>query len=426
MIVLGVAAGGLLSFCVGDTQGTPGDAGGDTTVSDAGNDAPPAQGFTLSLAPSHVTADPGDPAATVTINVVRAASFTDDVSFTIVTPAHVTATVAPDTGNGGTSSSFTVSVDGTAPLGDVVVSVTGQNPTKTFVENTSLGIRVGSLFDIGDGGFVVPSYANALIVKAWGAGGGAGCTTCSSDAGVSGGGGGFASATVPVSPGASLVAFVGTGGPSGFGAACGSSNYVGGAGGGFTALQVKGGNYLIIAGAGGGASFAFYTTVTGGAGGGAFGQDGTGECQGSGGTQTQGGASSDAGDAGVQPCVTPGASGTLYQGGAGYNDGGCLAPDAGFPGGGRGGFGIIGAGGGGGGYYGGGGAGGNLTYGGGGGGSGWLSVDAGALITGNNATAANTSDPDYARCAAGAGAGGVAGVGVGGSGGCLVIRLPKP
>ena len=342
----------------------------------------------------------------------------------------MTATNAVDTGNGGTSSSFTVSVDATAPLGDLTLTVTAANPTKSFVQNAPLAIRVGLLVDLGDGGFTVPAWTTALTAKAWGAGGGASCQTCTM--GGTGGahygaGGGFASATVQVAPGADLVAVVGTGGLAGFyptgdaGCSVGGS---GGGGGGYSALQVKGGNYLVIAGGGGGS--ATYQEAVGGAGGGASGQDGTGDagCAGGGGTQTDGGTVTGS-------CANPGGNGKALQGGDGYTQ--CsTAPLAlgGSPGGGKGGFAIFGTGGGGGGWFGGAGGGltGNFPNGGGGGGSAMVASDAGTLMTGNMETAANTSDPDFvAHCASGAAAGGVPSTNLGAGGpGCVVVRLAKP
>src|SRR5512143_284000 len=86
---------GLLVFCVGDSNNPGPDAS--TKDSGGGGDAdaaPPAQGFTLTLTPTGITTDPGDSNIKIDIGVVRAAGFTDDVSFTITAPAHVTATNA--------------------------------------------------------------------------------------------------------------------------------------------------------------------------------------------------------------------------------------------------------------------------------------------------------------------------------------------
>lgn len=420
---------GLLVFCVGDTTNPGQDASTKDSGGDAGADvAPPAQGFTLTLTPIGITTDPGDSNIKIDVGVVRAAGFTDDVSFTVSAPTHVTATTPVDTGNGGTSSSFLVSVDATAPLGDLTLTVTAANPTKSFVQNAPLTIRVGSLVDFGDGGFTVPSWTNALIVKAWGAGGGASCQTCTmggTGGGEPGGGGGFASATVAVTPGANLVAVVGTGAPAGFyaGADSGCPNQSTGAGGGgFSGLQVKGGNYLVIAGGGGGA--AFYTYA--GAGGGASGEDcpatSDAGCFGRGGTQDAGGGSYTFGT-----CGNPGQPGSSLHGGNGYTLCSVALGTGGTPGGGNGAStSLLGTGGGGGGYFGGGGGGG--PFGGGGGGSGFVASDAGVLMSGSGGSAANTSDPDFAaHCASGAAAGGVPSTnsGVGGNG-CLVIRLSKP
>ncbi len=437
----------LLSFCVSDDSVNGPDASSDGTTSDvvstndAGADAPPpAQGFTLSLSPGHVTADPGDSNVAITIDVSRAVSFTDDVSFTVTPPAHVTATSPADTGNGGNSSSFAISVDNAATNGDISVTVSGQNPAKTFVETATLGIHVGSLLDIGDGGFTLPSYASGIVVKAWGAGGGggSGCTDCQASApmaGLAGGGGGFATGTFPLASGTNLSAVAGSGGVGGTWQVVTYDYGGGGGGGGFTSIKVNGAStYLLVAGGGGGGVSApgntiALTTAIGGAGGGTTGQDGKGECGGNGGTQTQGGAGCDAG-------TWSGGSGAAQQGGSAYSslDAGA---HGGNPGGGFGGQAAIGtnapgSGGGGGGYFGGGGGGGSgLAIGSGGGGSGWFNGDAGALMTGSGAAAANTSDPDYAHCAANAGVGGAAGASNGGTGGmgnpgCVVVRLAKP
>jgi hypothetical protein len=428
-LVIGLSSG-LLVFCVGDDANNK-----DASTNDAGSDAPPAQGFTISLSPTHVTADPGDSSIAIAINVVRAQGFTDDVSFVITPPGHVTATNAVDTGNGGSSSSFSISVDGTAPLGDVTLTVTASNPTKTFVQNATLGIHVGTVVDLGDGGVTLPPWANGLVVKAWGAGGGAACVGCDPQAGggSSGAGGGFAQGAIAVSPSSTLIVVVGTGGSPGGAATadagCSKATLLGAGGGGFTGVQVKGGSFLVIAGGGGGATY-YGSGVDGGggpgAGGGIAGEDGTGtQCNGSGGTQTQGGTS--ASDVGCNV----GEAGTSLHGGAGYNWNACqqlTVAQGGSPGGGMGGASGFGGGGGGGGYFGGGGGGYNVTSGNGGGGSGFVASDAGTLTTGHHAGPANTTDPDFVKyCTSGAANGGAPGTNGGvGASGCVVIRYTKP
>lgn len=424
-----VASSGLLVFCVGDDQNNQDASTKDAQPNDVVSE-PPAQGFTIALAPSHVTADPGDSNIAIAITVSRAAGFADDVAFTITPPAHVTATNAVDTGNGGTTSSFSINVDNTMPLGTAQLTVTASNPTKTFVQNAKLDILVGTLADLGDAGtFTVPSWATSLTIKAWGAGGGATCQNCQSGgtSGVEpGGGGGFASGTFAVTPNSQLVIIDGTGGAAGFYMDGGCSNHpTGGGGGGFSAVQVKGGSFLVIAGGGGGTSY--YSGTSGGGGGGASGETANAfndsGCLATGGSQTAGG------NSGI--CGNMGEAGASLQGGNGYNT--CSAPVAagGVPGGGSGGVGsFFGNGGGGGGFFGGGGGGepATMTVGGaGGGGSGHVASDAGTLVTATGATPANTSDPDFVHCANGTANGGATQVNNGAGGaGCIVIHYTKP
>jgi len=429
-IVVGVSSG-LLMFCVGDDQSNQ-DASTDAQT-DITTEAPPAQGFTIALAPSHVVADPGDSNIAIAITVNRAVGFNDDVAFTITPPAHVTATNAVDTGNGGTKSSFSINVDGTMPLGTAQLTVTAANPTKTFVQNATLDILVGTLADLGDAGtFTVPSWATSLTIKAWGAGGGATCQNCQggNTSGVAqGGGGGFSSGTVAVTPGSQLVIITGTGGAAGFntGADAGicPGKFSGAGGGGFTAVQVKGGSYLVIAGGGGGTS---YYSGNGAGGGGATGESSIDPydagCYAGGGSQSGGGSDTSA-------CGNKGEAGASLQGGNGYST--CVGPVAagGLPGGGSGGFGsILGNSGGGGGFFGGAG-GGELSssfFGtAGGGGSGHVASDAGTLVTASGPTPAGTSDPDFVHCNSTTGAGGATQVnnGLGGAG-CIVIHYTKP
>ena len=218
-----VLFGCSLMRCVGDTTVLP-DGGSDATTSDApGSDAPiaedvqqepPASGFTMTLSPLHVTADVGDPAATVSINVLRASGFTDDVSFTITPPGGVTASTAPDTGNGGNSSSFTLTVGSGASMGEADVSVTGQNPSKSSVVTQHLGLRIGSALDVSTGVVTIPSYATSVTVKAWGAGGGSSFTYSGGYPSL-GGAGGYATFVLTVVGGEQLAARVGTGGGAG-------------------------------------------------------------------------------------------------------------------------------------------------------------------------------------------------------------------
>src|SRR6185312_5164754 len=201
-VFYGVVAGScaLLTFCVGDGNGVEGDGGADVTMSEGGGDVvspidapaePPAQGFTLSLSPTHVTADPGDTNISVTIDVNRASGFSENVSFTIASPPpHVTPTTPGDTGNAGTTSVFTLTVDAQAAKGDVSLQVEGKSAS--WSATATLPIHIGSLLQVGAGTFTVPAYANAVIVKAWGAGGGG----SNGDNANNGGAGGYASATI--------------------------------------------------------------------------------------------------------------------------------------------------------------------------------------------------------------------------------------
>lgn len=217
----------------------------------------------------------------------------------------------------------------------------------------------------GDHSYTVPAGVERITVTVIGAGGG----NCSP---AHGGRGAAITATVPVSPGESLVVGVGGfGGPYngtasgglGGGGAGGAGTSIGGtgAGGGGASFVAPGtspaqfGAALVVAGGGGGAA----DFSGAGANGGEAGSAGTdGAVSGSGGgagTQSMGGAGGAAGDDAAQA----GFAGSLGRGGAGGR--GDISSGAG-----------SGAGGGGGGYYGGGGGGGSAAdrnAGGGGGGS---------------------------------------------------------
>ncbi len=299
------SAGVALAHCVGSgDDGTSVDSGIDSTQpSDAGNDVAsiPDAGFTLTLVPGHVTEDPGD-TLPVTINVNRAQGFNDAVTFTLTTPPNLTTTQpAP----AGATSLFYVTAPADAGAGDYQIGVTGTNGS--LVENVSLGVHIGSLLAIEDGGVLtVPSFATSLEVKAWGAGGGAGPGGCNFqfDSGGGGGVGGYASAVVPVAPGVYAVV---VGGGGAYNATCEGS---GGGGGGYSGLFAIDGGPLLVAGGGGGGSGVWFYQATygygglGGAGGGLFGASGFGT--GDNFTQTLGGGP-DGGGAGAGG----GASGTF-------------------------------------------------------------------------------------------------------------------
>jgi hypothetical protein len=411
---LGVWAVGslvLLNRCVSDGDTTTIDGGNDVTTNDAvGNDVvqPPDAGFTLSLAPGHVTEDPGDNYP-VTINVNRANGFADPVSFVVTTPPGFTATQPAPAGS---SSQFYIATNADAGAGDFDVTVTGSSTS--LVQTAKLGVHVGSLLAIGDGGVVtIPSFATFIDVKAWGAGGGSGNWCVNQMSGGLGGAGGFAQATVPVQGGATYLAYVGGGG----GFSSGDCS-VGGGGGGYSGFLAADGGPLVVAAGGGGGASAWYNgggncpTGNGGAGGGASG--GAGYGTGSPNYSSTAPGAQDGGGAGT----SGGSSGSYLQGG---NAAGSGAP-AGTPGGGNGG---THAGGGGGGYYGGAG-GGEYTItspscgGAGGGGAGYNPFDGGTNITSDSGVPPNASDPDYATNV------GTAGTKIAGGPGRVVIRLPKP
>ena len=212
--------------------------------------------------------------------------------------------------------------------------------------------------------WVVPNNVTSVTVDARGAQGGGGTDLCGTERCASelGGKGGRVQTTLAVTPGETLVIYVGgrggdlippnTGGPGGFngGGAGGIDNvdFNAPAGGGGGASDVRqGGDNLahrvVVAGGGGGAECC--QDAPGGDGGGLTGMSGGtsggGSNPGGGGTQSNGGA-------GGSGCNGSGSSGSLGQGGLGGN-------------------GDRAGGGGGGGYYGGGGGGG-CTFGSGGGG----------------------------------------------------------
>jgi hypothetical protein len=196
--------------------------------------------------------------------------------------------------------------------------------------------------------FVVPTCVTHLTISSFGAAGG-GFLSCGTDPDVTGGKGGSTVATISVTPGETLVAFVGgrggevsPSGAGGFNGGAAGGDCGGAGGGGASDLRQGGGslaNRVVVAGGGGGSGIP--TGLVGGAGGATTGGDGScgdDTCDagtagsGGGGTQTHGGTGGAGG-------VESGAVGTLGTGGAG--GGGTYCSGAG--------------GGGGGGYFGGGG-----------------------------------------------------------------------
>ncbi|MFF7590598.1 hypothetical protein ACFZCK_24245 [Kitasatospora purpeofusca] len=201
----------------------------------------------------------------------------------------------------------------------------------------------------GDQTFTVPAGVTAVYARVFGAGG-AGSPRAYYTGQYGGGGGGYTTGTLAVTPGQALTLTVGQGGrmnstSSSYGGggaggqgftAVGGAGATGGSGGGMSAVWngAYGTNPLVIAGGGGGSSpGADATTPAAGGGGGSNGgQDNQPAASGRGGTQSAGGAA-----ATQTACAAP-TAGAQYQGGRGaanaQNEGG---------------------GGGGGGYYGGGG-----------------------------------------------------------------------
>ncbi|KJS56981.1 hypothetical protein VM98_03485, partial [Streptomyces rubellomurinus subsp. indigoferus] len=201
----------------------------------------------------------------------------------------------------------------------------------------------------GDQTFTVPPGVSSVYARVFGAGG-AGSPRPYYTGQYGGGGGGYTTGALAVTPGQSLTLTVGQGGQlnstsstyggggaggQGFTNGAGASA-TGGSGGGMSAVWngASGSNPLLIAGGGGGSSPGAdaLTPAAGGGGGANGGQDNQPTASGRGGTQTAGGAA-----ATQTSCATAGA-GSQYQGGRGAS-----APQ------------YEGGGGGGGGYYGGGG-----------------------------------------------------------------------
>ncbi len=240
--------------------------------------------------------------------------------------------------------------------------------------------------------FQVPPNCQTIVVKVWGAGGGAG--GISTELGGTGGGGAYIHSSLSVRPNEKLEIIVASGGKAGVGDPTQAS---GGGGGGASAIA-RGAIPLLIAagGAGGGGG----GTSAGSAGGpagisnGLDGQVASDATQGGGGLQDQGGSGGSGG----------GGSGSDGVDGNGGSGGTNLAqtPLGGDPGegisiGGPGGSGnIAGGGGGGAGYFGGGGGGRALTGGaGGGGGSSLLSGEVITSETGQDRFAGGEDDEDY-------------------------------
>ncbi|MCX4690423.1 DUF11 domain-containing protein [Kitasatospora purpeofusca] len=222
-------------------------------------------------------------------------------------------------------------------------ALTACTPTGSFTNCTRV------TYSGGDQTFTVPAGVTAVYARVFGAGG-AGSPRAYYTGQYGGGGGGYTTGTLAVTPGQVLTLTAGQGGRlnsttstyggggaggQGYTAANGSSA-TGGSGGGMSAVWngASGTNPLVVAGGGGGSSPGgdATTPAAGGGGGSNGGQDNQPAASGRGGTQTAGGA------AATQTACAAATAGAQYQGGRGgaspQNEGG---------------------GGGGGGYYGGGG-----------------------------------------------------------------------
>lgn len=301
--------------------------------------------------------------------------------------------------------------------GNVKITNLSSNGIRPVYAHTNGTVKPAYIFHCtgADQTWVCPAGVTSITVKMWGAGGGSG-NIGGWTRGWDGGGGGYSTGTIAVTPGSTYYIIVGKGGNGGeFGQF--ASSYGGGgrncasadcrysgAGGGRSAFRAAvGGPDLMTAGGGGGGGCTngTYTPAhRGGAGGGATGQNGENATNGSpyfgfGGTQVAGGA-------GAAGASRTGSAGTQYQGGivSGTESYG---------------------GGGGGGWWGGGGGGYHSYMSGGGGGSGYISgagVSAGTTTVGNYDIPANVSDPNY-----------LPGVGVGGRGGSggngMVVIIPN-
>jgi hypothetical protein len=272
-------------------------------------------------------------------------------------------------------------------------------PLGVSFSNGATKVQFG--FTGADQNFVVPSGVTSVTVKLWGGGGGG--------AGAVGGGGGYASVTLSVTPGETLVVSVGGGGggndnaPGNAAGGWGGGNGDGGAsparsgdpyssgggGGGSSCIARPSAARLIVAAGGGGAGGGGASeNGAGGAGGGLIGEDGGNV---TGGTAATGATQSTAGAGGVAP--------GLGGGGGASGDGG---GQQGAGGGGGNNTGGAGGGGGGGGYHGGGGGGTtNVLAQGGSGGSSY--APGGTTLSGSSQVPGGTGDEDY-----------VDGIGVGG------------
>ncbi len=252
----------------------------------------------------------------------------------------------------GSTTSLTANfvIDPAAAIGARTVTVTttgGTSDGQTFTISVSTGSTTFG-FTGSPAAFTVPAGVVSIAIQAEGAPGGHG------GAPIGGGGrGGRTTATVSVTPGASLTVRVGGSGPDGVGnfvtpgAFNGGGGSAGDGGGGGGASSVHdGATALVIAGGGGGGGSGIVGGGSGGNGGGGGGLTANpgdpglnGGGGGGGGSQTTGGVAGTPGDPG-NIAATAGTAGTGGAGGSRSQPG------------------VFGGGGGGGGYFGGGGGGG--------------------------------------------------------------------
>ena len=330
------------------------------TVTTAGGTSGP-QGFIITVAAPTLTSvspNQGIRGATVAVTLIGT-NFVVGATTVAVLGGGVTVSNV----NVGSTTSLTASfvLDLAAAAGPRTVTVTtvgGTSPAQTFTITLPTPGSATFTYTGGPETFVVPAGVSSVTIVATGASGGPGFGAAAGTGGL----GGRTTATVSVTPGASLTVRVGGQGigfVGGFNGGGGSTGVGGGAGGassvrdGATPLVVVGG------GGGGGAEAGGGASVGGGngaAGGGLTADPGGSPAQGGGGggggTQAGGGA----GGARSSLSGIDGTAGASVDGGiGGYHQPG-----------------IIGGGGGGGGYFGGGGGGGGnpSTAGGGGGGGG--------------------------------------------------------
>ncbi|MFS8130858.1 MAG: beta strand repeat-containing protein [Candidatus Dojkabacteria bacterium] len=330
------------------------------------------------------------------------------------TPATVDVTVTNSDGQIATlSNAYTFNAPSITSLSSTSGSSAGGNDVT--ITGTDFDSKVASqtfTYTGSDQIYTVPQGVTSIRVKIWG-GGGAGGNPGSWTQGYPGGGGGYTTADIEVTPGQNLNVMVGAGGShtanslynyGGGGPNCGGTDcQYGGQGGGRSAIKYNNQDLVTAGGGGGGGSSLQHNySENGGAGGGPTGDNGlNGENStsgGRGGTQSAGGAGGVAGNIGAQP-------GQKYTGGR---------PNSPYSYGGSGGGGYFG--GGGGAYY-------STTMGGGGGGSGYIGgsgVSNGTTIIGTSKVQANPEDP------LNSGAGGGGNQSVDGTSGKVVIDiLPK-